>query len=356
MLEKRNGYFDEQGRFGTFFRTVVSAVNGISRFAGLTSDPTIVRRAKLIHDYAVSLSTHFGSTPCVEPACSNMELNRSALSLIHAGHDEYWDQIDRFLRNQTAEAQFLDAGEWVRSKAHPGLIRDKEKWVYQDYPADLDRLPYDDYTNVVHRCVGAFTWTCADEHLFIPGAVMLCCAAHALTTFHLAWQNVLTEDWGGLSVNLPYNCENELGEVWSYEPYAGKTCVVPRKTARLRIRIPEHARGTPVVGRKDGQVLPVTVNGRYADFGPALAGAEYSLEFDLHERVTEEKQNVFVNKDCSRPESVVPYRARWRGNTVISLDPESHAEKRIYKRKHLDTDKVPYEDLSHFVSAKRIRW
>jgi hypothetical protein len=36
------------------------------------------------------------------------------------GHEEYWDQIDRFTRNHAAEAQFLKPGEWARKKALKG--------------------------------------------------------------------------------------------------------------------------------------------------------------------------------------------------------------------------------------------
>ncbi len=356
MLSGRNGFFDEEGRFSTFYRTVVSSVNGLSRFAALVDDPKITERVKRIHDHARSLSTTYGSTPCTEPACSNMELTQSALSLIKLGFDEYWDEIDRVSRNQVAEAQFLDPSEWVKSKAKKGRILDKETWVYEYYKPDLAVLPYDDYTNVVQRSLGGFMWTSADEHLFVPASLMLCCSAHALRTFHLLWQNTLTEDWSGVTVNLHYNAENALGEVISYEPYAGRTSVILRKNAALRVRIPEHAVGSKVQGKRGGKPVPIEVKGRYASFGPANAGEEYSLEFDLHPRTTEETQHVFVNKDASKLREKKRYQARWRGNTVIEITPESREEKRIYKRQHLDTDTVKQENVSHFVSSKDIRW
>jgi len=43
----------------------------------------------------------------------------------------------------------------------------------------------------------------------------------------------------------------------------------------------------------------------------------------------------------------------WRGNTVISVLPESGEEKRIYKRKYLDTDHVLYEEIRHFIPEKQ---
>ena len=65
---------------------------------------------------------------------------------------------------------------------------------------------------------------------------------------------------------------------------------------------------------------------------------------------------MFVNKDASKLREKKRYQARWRGNTVIEITPESREEKRIYKRQHLDTDTVKQENVSHFVSSKDIRW
>ena len=178
-----------------------------------------------------------------------------------------------------AEAQFLDPSEWVKAKAKKGRILDKETWVYEHYTPDLAVLPYDDYTNVVQRSVGGFMWTSADEHLFVPASLMLCCSAHALRTFHLLWQNTLTEDWGGLTVNLHYNVENSLGEVISYEPYAGRTTVIPRKSSTLRVRVPEYAVGSNVKATCGGKPVPVELKGRYASFGQVSAGEEYTVEF-----------------------------------------------------------------------------
>ena len=356
MLEPRHGFFDGQGRFSTFFRTVVSVINGLSRFAALSDRPDFKEKAKRIHDHALSLTTRYGATPCTEPACSNMELNWSARYLVQAGYDEYWDQIDRFARNQTAEAQFLDPAEWVREKAVKGRILDKEKWVYEGYPQDLAILPYDDYRDVVDRSVGGFMWTSATEHLFVPASLMLCCSAHALRTFHLIWKNAVTEDIRGLNVNLHVNCENGLAEVVSYEPFAGRTVVIPKKEASLRIRIPEHALGGRVRATVGGRPLEPVVNGRWAELGRVAAGVECGLEFELNGRVTEEKEHVFVDKDCARLEAVRTWQARWRGNTVIGVGPESRAEKRIYKRGHLDTGRVESRTASYFLSRKSIGW
>ncbi|HTZ51940.1 MAG TPA: hypothetical protein VMF68_09795 [Spirochaetia bacterium] len=356
MLSPRTRYFPEDGKWFSYLRTITAVVNGFSRLAALTGDPGLTARARAIHDQAESLYTSYGSGPCVEPACTNMELTQSALSLTRTGRDEYWDMIDRWVRNHTAEAQFLDTGEWVKDKARKGRILDQEEWMYVDYPRDQVVLPFDDYRDVLRRSIGGFAWSSADEHLFRPGALMLCCSAHALRTFHLVWQNALTEDMGGLALNLHQTVENALGEVTSWDPWAGRTTVVPKKDAPLRMRIPEHARGKGLQGTVAGVARPLAVSGRYASFGVVRAGEECTLEYDLAPRTTEEVQRSFVGQQCDRPGAPRAFRARWRGATVVELSPESREEKRLYRRQALDTDKAPAQELRHFISGKDIRW
>jgi hypothetical protein len=126
--------------------------------------------------------------------------------------------------------------------------------------------------------------------------------------------------------------------------------------AKLKVRIPEHARSSAVKGTLDGKPRKLEIEGRYADFGMVKAGTECTFEFDLTPRVTQEKQQVLQNRECDKPIGALSYQARWRGNTVIELRPESKEEKRMYKRGQLDTGKVVQKDLAHFMSGKTIRW
>lgn len=354
MLDPANGYFSGEGSFKGFFRTIAAALNGISKAASLTGDPRLLKAAKQLHDEALHRCTTYGSTMCREPACSDMELNMSALWLIRAGFDEYWDQIDRFTRNHTAEAQFLDPGEWVREKALKGRRWPKFKWVTEGYPDDLHILPYDDYRDIVNRSVGGFMWCTADEHQFIPASVMVCCSAHALRTFELVWANALRENANHIAVNLHYNLENRLGEVISYEPFLGKVSVILKKDCDLRIRIPEASLGREVTVECDGRPADMSVRGRYACIRDARRGREYSLRYPLSRRRTRERHYVYEHDHFDAPIGCLEYEAVWRGNTVIQVLPESPEPKRMYKRKHLDTDEVPYRDVSYFITHKTL--
>lgn len=350
-INPKNGFFTEDGKANGYFRASMGTVNGISCYAAYSGDEKLIILAKKIHDHAISCCTTYGSTPCHEPACSGMELNMSALSLIRAGYDEYYDQIDRFVRNQIAEAQFLDSGEWVELKTHRGRIMEP-KFVYEDYPEDLEILPCDDYDNIVERCVGGFMWCTADEHSFMPASVMLCCSAHAMRSFQIIWENALVLRLKTLYVNFFYNMENDLGEVISYEPAEGRAVIIVKADVdSVKIRIPEYAVNMPVSILCNQEKSELRLEGRYAVTGPVKAGSEIGFIYPLCERVTDEQQYIISDDsyEC-RPEKRV--KATWYGNTVMSISPEATAEKRLYKRQ---ADKKMHEVRYH-IAESRMTW
>ena len=299
LWDESNGFFDEAGRHDAFFRTVVSSINGFSKLAALKGDEKTTKKAKRFHDYALSRCTSYGSTPCCEPVCSDFELNMSALSLIRAGHDEYWDQIDRFIRNQIVEAQFTDTCEWVPEKATKKRINRFN--IYDYYPDDLQILPYDDYDNIIERSVGGFMWATADEHMYFPASLMVCCTSHALRSFEIVWQNAIKENYNDISINFHYNFENDLGETISYEPYQGKFSVILKKSKRLRIRIPEYALNSEVLLKCDDVEVKADIEGRYLCIPDAAKGKTYTIYYDLNNRTTEEKQLVFEYPNYADP-------------------------------------------------------
>ena len=343
-------FFAEDGSFDfTYFRAITGVINGISCFASYSADRELLSRARTIHDFAVSRCTAYGSTPCREPACSAVELNMSAMSLIRAGHDAYYDQIERFTRNQIAQAQFLDASEWVESKTHKGRIMEP-KFVYEDYPPELDILPYDDYDNIVNRCVGGFMWCSADEHSFMPASVMLCCSAHAMRSFELLWDHALARSLDVIDVNYLVNMENALGEIVSYEPYEGRATVhFKAAAAQVRVRIPGFALKKQLSVLHNGEPRAAVPEGRRLLCGAARPGDTLEVQYPLCERTTHEVQHTILDGRAV-PERVL--QAVWRGNTVTALQPAPDSEKRLYK----SLGPMQNRDVRYFLPTNPIVW
>ena len=127
--------------------------------------------------------------------------------------------------------------------------------------------------------------------------------------------------------------------------------VILKRIARLRVRIPEYALAGPLQATVDGTACEIAISGRYADFGIVPANATCMLAFPLNIRTTVE---TYVQQDY--PERNGTFNVKWRGNTVISLDPASREEKAIFKRSVLDTDAAPYADVRYFLPDNPFHW
>lgn len=341
-VDASTGFFDESGDVAgdQLYRSGISVLSGVMRAARLTQDAALFARGKQIHDRLSSYVTGYGSTPCTEPACSNMELIYSAIHLAETVDPSYYEQIDRYVRNQTTEAQFLTKNEWKRELAHEGRITGEEfRWVFGEYPDTLDILPYDYYgedaDDVLDKSEGGFLWTDFSEHRFVPASLMLCCSGHAMRSFHLVAEKMIRPTIRGFDVNFHYSFENEYAELISYEPFEGKFTVIPKKdTQEIRVRIPAYwGKEQLHIYSEQGEVQAKT-EGNYAVIRNAGKGQEIQLLYPLESYITEE--NVFRLVDHV-PSLQFKVRVEWRGNTVMRLlDHCSDNPKMIYKHRSKD--------------------
>lgn len=341
-VDVSTGFFDENGDVAgdQLYRSGISVLSGVMRAARLTQDAALFARGKQIHDRLSSYVTGYGSTPCTEPACSNMELIYSAIHLAETVDPSYYEQIDRYVRNQTTEAQFRTKNEWKRELAHEGRMTGEEfRWVFEEYPDTLDILPYDYYgedaDDVLDKSEGGFLWTDFSEHRFVPASLMLCCSGHAMRSFHLVAEKMIRPTIRGFDVNFHYSFENEYAELISYEPFEGKFTVIPKQdTQEIRVRIPAYWDKEQLhIYSEQGEVQAKT-EGNYAVIRNAGKGQEIQLLYPLESYITEE--NVFRLVDHV-PSLQFKVRVEWRGNTVMRLlDHCSDNPKMIYKHRSKD--------------------
>lgn len=355
--DSKTGFFGDDGNIldNQLYRSAISVLSGVLRAGRLANDQDLITRGKQIHDTLSSYVTRYGATPCTEPACSNMELIYSAIHLAELGDLEYYDQIDRYIRNQTSEAQFLDESEWDFNLARNGRILGKDfQWVFGEYPDQLETLPYDYYgDDVISKSIGGFLWTDFSEHRFVPASLMLCCSGHAMRSYHLVVEKMVQPTIQGFDINFHYSYENNLVELISYEPYIGKFVIIPKQSChKIRIRIPDYWRKSEIT--VNGENITDKISNGYYIIQNADPNKEYVFKYLLD--CYETQESVYVIKD-----SVINYikqvRVQWKGNTVVNLlDNQSQNPKRIYKRSHLIDSKVEYEDMIPHVSSKHIYW
>ena len=161
-----------------------------------------------------------------------------ALKLSAAGLGDYWDDADRWIRNQFAEGQLLRADLAYRIGADGPKMPDAN---FDPVVKCCDRVP--------ERNVGAFAgWPTANDWGW---GIMHCCTGNATRTLFYIWEHILTYQQGQLHVNLLLNRASPWADVDSHIPYAGRVDVKIKQSVELFIRIPEWT--TPDQVRLRGQ-------------------------------------------------------------------------------------------------------
>ena len=229
-----------------------------------------------------------------------------ALKLTQAGVGDYWDDVDRWVRNVYSEGQLTDAGfaknipEHLQSDERPGVA----------YYSDDD---------VVQRSVGSFFgWMRANDGISttatqhgprLGSAIMHCCTANGARTLYYVWDSIVSARGGEVSVNLLLNRVSPWVDVHSYLPVEGKVVLHMKEDRRVDVRLPDWCDTAAVrVSVGDAPREPV-VDGRRLRLGTLRAGQRATIGFPVPERTEH------------RVIGEIPYKLRFRGANVVEIDP-----------------------------------
>jgi hypothetical protein len=332
-LKDHSGIFDTNGRFlarhdvdaplnppttlgpALHFHHNGNAMEALSEYAWASGETEFGEFAKKCYEYACSLPDsspligffqeyiddwpdHRGVIDC--ETCCVVDMLLTALWMTKAGVGDYWDDIDRYLRNQFAEMQ-MTSGDW--------LTRMNEGLPYQ--PAGEDEVAM----GSPDRWVGTFAgWATANDFFAIgAGAgIMHCCTGNGSRALYYLWENMLEFNDGELRLHLLLNRKSPWAEVISYVPNQGKVELKVKETCEnIAVRAPEWVEGSSdaLSCRINGDVRNLSWKGRYVNIGKASPGDTVQLAFPITERTVDETV------------AGVPYTLVIRGNNVISISP-----------------------------------
>ena len=332
-MDPDTNFIDGDYRFSGWLRGLAAAISAITRFAAATSDDKLLRRCVLMVRSATKLTTSYGATPDTEPCCTNRELTAAAVVLAREGHTHYWDDVERWFRNQTIECQFLN----------PKLLAPGS--------SSGESGPCDDDRDIINRSIGGFSWATARERNVGARRLMLCCGGNAMCTLGAILCGITTMDADELCVNLHFSVDTDLASVTCHEPFIGRIEVSPRRAGRMRVRAPSYVQDFSVTinGKR---VQPVSRNG-YIFLDSVASGAHVIVDYPLYERSTiETTYNTPCrgNPNCggSFEKKIDPVlkekvQATWRGNTVMAIDYEGtisdHSANRLYQSRYGDFER-----------------
>jgi hypothetical protein len=240
---------------------------------------------------------------------------RLALELIKEGHTEYWNDIERFVRNQLVENQFVE----------------------------VETLHLED--PILARGVrGSFeSWADPNTLLAVKNAdIEGCCINGGIRGLFLASQNAIQEAGEQIQVNLLVSAISSSLEVASYLPYEGRLDLYPAGRKPIRVRTPDWLRPNEVRVRASARVHVEKQSSAIVLKG-SVAGDPITLRF-------EQPEVERVHEVAKRP-----YRALWRGDTVVQLLPAGNPYP-IFQRPALNKSAAPLTSKDISPISQQVHW
>jgi hypothetical protein len=287
-------------------------------------------------------SVSFLHTPQTCEICEVADMVRLAVRCAAAGlGDSYWDDADRWARNQLAEGQFL-----------------RDDWIYRlhfgDPPSQLG--PEMTTDRVGPRNIGGFAgWQAPNDWIeflrregtlhsnargYVQG-IMHCCTANGGRALYDVWRNIVHREGDKLNVNLLLNYADTAVDIDSHLPYTGQVDIHIKQPCRLAARMPAWVTLSEVRCTVDGDERAIDYDGRYAGAGEVAPGQTVRYTMPLGER---------VERTTMRNEWYFLVR---KGHDVVFIDPPGKLCP-LYQRDHYRGGATLWRESPRFISTKRL--
>jgi DUF1680 family protein len=268
--------------------------------------------------------------------CATADMVMLPVRLCLEGVGDYWDDVDRIVRNHFFERQML-RGDWLDR-------------IHEDTPVTpVEESKFETAHRVVERHIGAFTSGATPNELsrFWPTHLgwgfIHCCSGNCTRAVYYLWESMLEYDGETLKVNLLLNRASPWADVDSYIPYEGQVDVHIKQSCRLQLRIPKWVKPSETVCAVNGGRLPLGWDGRYAQVGAVRPGDLVRLTFPIVERTVKELM------------AGAEYTLIIKGNDVVHIDPPGRVYP-LYQRAHYRENQVRWVKRQRFVAADPPRW
>jgi hypothetical protein len=264
--------------------------------------------------------------------CIAADMVALAVRLSAAGIGDYWDEVDRWVRNDFAEQQLTNF-DWIyRSTEHLPV-----------QPIPLHAVSQ----NTPERNVGAFAGWSTGNDWVLNGGIMHCCTGNGNRSIYYVWENILQHNASELRVNLLLNRASPFADVYSYLPYSGRVDLKMKTGCRnVLVRAPEWIpSGAPGMQCSiAGISRSPQWDGRYLRLGPAEAGNTITVQFPIERRTVRERIG---------PET---YTLVLKGNTVVSIDPPGQYGPLYADRSPCSEGDLKWRKVSRFIADESVVW
>ncbi|MBN1918824.1 MAG: glycoside hydrolase family 127 protein [Verrucomicrobia bacterium] len=345
-------WFEKDGRWrqGHFHLTCAALIDMLE-YAIAVGDKQLIELVKNGYEYGKAVGEPLvgffpedagkGFPTC--ESCAVADMIFLAIRLTEIGAGDYWEDVDRYVRNQFVENQ-MTRTDWADPQQIMARQTDEARKRIAGQIAMAKKMPgIADERDVMERCLGAWSgWGPANDWVGSERAgIMQCCTGNASTFLYYAWNAIVTPDGDGARVNLLLNRASPWLDVDSYLPYEGKVVMKNKTAKKISVRIPEWTGRAQIACDVNGHNREFTWSGNYIGVDNLKRGDVVTVRFPMVEIAV---FHVIGN---------VYYKLTIKGNTVVDMDPPGQSYP-LYQRDHYKADKAPMKKTTRFVSKDRI--
>ena len=341
------------------------AVTGLLDYAMVIGDNELKELARRVYEFARTESVpelgfypdgafqHGVNIVCSDSCCVADPIIL-AVKLSEYGVGDYWEDVDRSVRNHFAEAQRIGT-DWPDQIVDlPEAAGKTERYLGGYDPRDLPHLtgtPSFMVRERVHErmrgCFASFAsindwypgWA---GHVHLRMGVSGCCTGNGTRAIFYAWRGILTHRGDTLRVNLLLNRSSIWADVDSHLPYAGRIDIHVKRPVRLLVRIPEWVDQPAIRILINGQARTFGWEGRYVDVGRVKSKDKVALTFPIEERT------FTLNPPFGEHPRVTVVL---RGNDVVEMRPQG-LNLPFYQRERYRSGQTAWKQVRRFEPAE----
>ena len=339
---RKNKYIEN---WHSHFHCISLGMHALCELAFSTGDLELAREAQAAYEEVISgrRMTAFpeigffvnGRGGNVMEGCSIADMTAVATKLAMLGlGDQYWEHVDRYVRNILSEAQFTNP-ESIR--AYTGNLAKKGK--AEEMPLQYNHLA-DDFAT---RMVGAWSLHYPVNNKIGVGYWDPCCTGNCSRAIYYVWENILDYRDGVLTVRLLLNRASQWADVVSYIPNRGRVDLkIKQPVRKLRVRFNDWVEKDKVKCFLDGTEQAYIWRGSYLALDEAIE-PDQSVRFEFP---IAEQTRILESWGEQ-------YTAVFRGNECVDLSPKGE-DWPMFQREHFRTDQSKMVTVQRFTSKNPV--
>lgn len=302
--------FQPDGAFNGHSHATMHAVWGVGELGLLLDEPRYIHFAKGCWDFMLRRGTGTGWFPagpdnCNETCCLSDMISVAAV-LGRSGQAEYYDALERYIRNYISNLLFITTPEFTsfyreRNRDKGAQVEEGLKTLARFQGGIIGGSGLNDYENDLLGRVSGFE-------------MFGCCAPEGMRAIYTAWKNTIEKRDGAVYVNLAFNRQSPWADVHSSFPEQGQLTVTVREPATFLLRPPSWAPAGAVRAFRKGKPVPAAIEAGYVKFEGAVKGEELTIAYPLIEFRHRVSGLWSKAKDLTMEYS-------WLGNMVVRADP-----------------------------------